>query len=183
MQHDFRNSMKLAALASTLAFASSVAVAQPTTVSGPAAGVQEVTLGGSGGSDRKFNDTTLSVQGSWGRYIDSSAMWGVRQTINVRDSEESNTVFNGATRVFYDYHFGTGATRPFIGANVGAFYGRDVRNTFSAGPEIGVKHWLQSNVFVSAMAEYQFLFRSGRDARDRYDDGALLYSVNLGYNF
>lgn len=182
MHHFLETTVKIAALASTLTLASSVALAQ--SAGGlPEAGTQEVTLGGAGGSDKSFDDTTLSVQGSWGKYLDSSSMWGLRQTINVRDSNESNTIFSGATRVFYDYHFGTGATRPFIGANIGGFYGRDVRNTFSAGPELGIKHWLESNVFVSAMAEYQFLFRSGSDARDRYDDGALLYSVNLGYNF
>jgi hypothetical protein len=173
----------MTALAAALTMTAPITLAQTAGSGGPVAGTQEITLGGSGGSDKSFDDTTLSLQGSWGKYLNSTSMWGVRQTINVRDSEESNTIFSGATRVFYDYHFGTAPTRPFIGASFGGFYGRDVRNTFSAGPELGVKHWLKSDVFIGAMVEYQFLFRSGRDARDRYDDGALLYSVNLGYNF
>lgn len=183
MKSPIKKSLMITAAASVFALGSSTALAQVVAVSGPAAGTQEITLGGGGGSDNKFNETTLSLQGSWGRYIDNNALWGVRQTLNVRDSDETNTIFDGSTRLFYDYHFGSGPTRPFIGASIGGFYGRDVRNTFAAGPEVGIKHWLQDNVFITAMAEYQFLFRSGRDARDRYDDGAVLYSISLGYNF
>jgi len=183
MNRHLKNSLKVTAIASALALTSSLAVAQAQAAGAPVAGTQEVTLGGAGGSDKDFKETIMSVQGSWGTYFDSSAMWGLRQTVNVRDSDDSSAVIDGATRVFYDYHFGNGVTRPFIGANFGGFYGRNVKSTFAAGPELGVKHWLQSNVFMSAMVEYQFLFRTSSDARDRYDDGALLYSINLGYNF
>ncbi len=33
------------------------------------------------------------------------------------------------------------------------------------------------------MAEYQFLFKSGSDAQDRYDDGVFLYSIGIGFNY
>lgn len=204
MNSAFKTSMLAVAVSSAMALAAPMAAAQQggtygtqqraaggqtgtmtggMAMGGPRAGMQEITIGGQGGSDNSFDENTFSLSGSWGQYIDDSSLWGIRQTLNVTDSEENNTIFDGATRVFYDYHFGAGATRPFIGASFGGFYGRNIRNTFAAGPEIGVKHWLQENVFIQAMAEYQFLFRNGRDARDRYDDGALFYSVGLGYNF
>lgn len=201
MNAAFKTSMLAVAVSSAMALAAPMASAQTTFggqqqgatgaqtgtagmgMGGPRAGMQEITIGGQGGSDNSFDENTFSLSGSWGQYLDDNALWGIRQTLNVTDSAENNTIFDGATRVFYDYHFGAGATRPFIGASFGGFYGRNIRNTFAAGPEIGVKHWLQENVFIQAMAEYQFLFRSGRDARDRYDDGALFYSVGLGYNF
>lgn len=152
-------------------------------VAAPVAGDREVTLGGAGSSDKSFDDTVFSVQGSWGTYLDEASMWGVRQTVNARDSEGESVKFDGSTRVFYDYHFGNGQTRPFVGVSVGGIYGDQVDETFMGGPEIGIKHWVRDKTFITAMAEYQFLFKSGSDARDRYDDGAFFYSVGIGYNY
>lgn len=149
----------------------------------PQQGTQEVTLSGGGSSDKDFDSTVFSLNGSWGQYFDPNSMWGVRQTVGIRDNEGESTRFDGATRFFYDYHFGSGATRPFVGISLGGIYGEGVDDTFSGGPEVGLKHYLKEDVFVTAMVEYQFLFDSGSDARDNYDDGALFYNIGLGYNF
>jgi len=171
MNRLFKSSLMVAAMLPALALAA------------PAPGDREVTLSGGGSSDKDFNDTVMSINGSWGTYLDESSMWGIRQTINARDSEGESVQFDGATRLFYDYHFGTGNTRPFVGLSLGGIYGEEVDETFMGGPELGIKHWVQDKTFVTAMVEYQFLFKSGSDARDRYDDGAFFYSVGLGYNF
>ena len=149
----------------------------------PMTGDKEITLGGAGSSDKDFDDTVFSVQGSWGQYLSESSLWGVRQTVNARDSEGESVKFDGSTRVFYDYHFGTGKARPFIGASIGGVYGDRVDETFMAGPEVGFKYWVQDKTFITAMAEYQFLFKSGSDAQDRYDDGVFLYSIGVGFNY
>jgi len=146
-------------------------------------GDKEITLGGAGSSDKDFDDTVFSVQGSWGQYLSESSLWGVRQTVNARDTEGESVKFDGSTRVFYDYHFGTGKARPFIGASIGGVYGDRVDETFMAGPEVGFKYWVQDKTFITAMAEYQFLFKSGSDAQDRYDDGVFLYSIGVGFNY
>ncbi len=140
-------------------------------------------MGGAGSSDKDFDDTVFSVQGSWGQYLSESSLWGVRQTVNARDTEGESVKFDGSTRVFYDYHFGTGKARPFIGASIGGVYGDRVDETFMAGPEVGFKYWVQDKTFITAMAEYQFLFKSGSDAQDRYDDGVFLYSIGVGFNY
>lgn len=171
MNRLIKNSLLVAALLPTVALAV------------PTAGDQEVTLSGAGSSDKDFDSTVFAVQGSWGQYLSESSLWGLRQTINARDQEGESVKFDGSTRLFYDYHFGSGNTRPFVGLSVGGLYGEQVDETFMGGPEIGIKHWLQGSTFVTAMMEYQFLFKSGSDARDRYDDGAFFYSVGLGYNF
>ncbi|GGC85858.1 hypothetical protein [Halopseudomonas salina] len=149
----------------------------------PSAGDREITLSGAGASDKDFDQNGISMQGSWGEYLSPSSLWGVRQSIGISDSEGEETNFDGSTRVFYDYHFGTGDTRPFIGASIGGIYGEQVDESFIAGPEIGVKHWVKEDVFITGMMEYQFLFKSASDADDRYDDGAIFYSVGVGYNF
>ena len=171
MKNLFKTSMLVAAMVPAMAMAE------------PMAGGQEVTLSGAGSSDKDFDSTVLSVQGSWGQYLSESSLWGVRQTVNARDSEGESVMFDGSTRVFYDYMFGDGPARPFIGASIGGIYGEQVDETFMAGPELGLKYWVQDNTFITAMMEYQFLFKSGSDARDSYDDGAIFYSVGLGYNF
>lgn len=53
----------------------------------------------------------------------------------------------------------------------------------SDGPEIDIEHWVQDKTFITAMPEYQFLVKSGSDARDRYDHGSFFYSVGVGYNY
>ncbi len=171
MNRLFKTSMLVAAL-----FPAAVLAA-------PAAGDQEITLNGAGSSDKDFDSTVFSVQGSWGQYLSDASLWGVRQTVSARDQEGESVKFDGSTRVFYDYQFGSGAARPFLGLSVGGVYGDQVDETFMAGPEVGIKYWVLDKTFITAMAEYQFLFKSGSDARDRYDDGAFFYSVGLGYNF
>lgn len=149
----------------------------------PQKGTQEVTLSGGGSSDKDFDSTVFAVNGSWGQYLNESGLWGIRQTVGIRDNEDDSTRFDGATRIFYDHHFGSGPTRPFVGVSLGGIYGEGVDDTFSGGPEIGLKHYLKEDVFVTAMVEYQFLFDSGSEAADNYDDGALYYNIGLGYNF
>ncbi|MGV8843598.1 MAG: hypothetical protein ACOH2I_10265 [Pseudomonas sp.] len=149
----------------------------------PVTGDQEVTLGGAGSSDKEFDTTVFALQGSWGQYLSDASLWGIRQTINARDQEGESVKFDGSTRAFYDYHFGNGNTRPFVGVSLGGLYGDDVDDTFMAGPEIGIKHWVMDKTFITAMMEYQFLFKSGSEADDRFDDGAFFYSVGVGYNF
>ncbi len=149
----------------------------------PVTGDQEITLSGAGSSDKDFDSTIMAVQGSWGKYLSEQALWGLRQSINVRDNEGESTKFDGSTRLFFDYQFGTGNARPFIGASLGGVYGDNVDDSFMAGPEIGLKYWVQDKTFITAMAEYQFLFKSGSDANDRFDDGLFLYSLGIGYNF
>lgn len=107
-----------------------VAVAPAIALAAPQAGDREITLSGAGSSDKSFDDTVFSVQGSWGKYLDESSMWGIRQTINARDEEGESVQFDGSTRVFYDYHFGSGNTRPFVGLSLGGLYGEEVDETF-----------------------------------------------------
>lgn len=149
----------------------------------PAPGESEITLSGGGGSDKDFDNNVVSFQASWGKYLSEQSLWGVRQTLNISDSEGESTNFDGSTRLFYDYHFGSGNTRPFIGVSIGGVYGENVDDTFMAGPEVGIKHWVHDKVFIVGLVEYHFLFDSANDIDSRYDDGAFFYTLGFGYNF
>ena len=92
MKKLFKTSLLAAALVPAMAMAE------------PMAGGQEITLSGAGSSDKDFDSTVLSVQGSWGQYLTDSSLWGVRQTINASDSEGESVQFDGSTRVLSLIH-------------------------------------------------------------------------------
>lgn len=149
----------------------------------PTEGTKEFSLSGTGSSDKEFEDNLFSLDASYGQYISSASAFGVRQSVGVSDSENSDSQWNGATRVFYDYHFGRQNWRPFIGANVGYIYGDTVEETFIAGPEAGIKYYALPSTFIVGLIEYQFLFDDADEADNRFDDGAFAYSVGVGFNF
>ena len=70
--------------------------------------------------------------------------------------------------------------QPFIGAQLGYIYGDNTSDTWVAGPEAGVKYFINSTTFVVGAVEYQFFFDDSDDASDNFDDGQFIYSLGLG---
>lgn len=171
MKHVLRTSLFVAALIPAWGMAA------------PSAGDNEITLSGAGTSDKDFDNNGISFQGSWGQYLSESSLWGIRQSVGISDSEGESTDFTGSTRAFYDYHFGSGKLKPFVGASLGGIYGDGVDDSFTAGPEVGLKYWVKDDVFITGLMEYQFLFKNSDGASDNYDDGAIFYSVGVGFNY
>jgi hypothetical protein len=148
---------------------------------GPVAGDWELTLGGGGSNDRDFDNGSFNLNTGVGYYFTPAMELGLRQGLNYADFGES--VWNGSTRLAFDYHFDLDRFRPFLGVNVGGVYGESVRNTFAAGFEGGLKYYVQERTFVFGMLEYQWLFRSAGRADNNFDDGQFLYTVGIGFNF
>ncbi len=150
---------------------------------GPAAGDREITLQGTGTSDKDFDANIFSASGSYGWFTTDQSEWGIRQSVSVSDTNNSSSRWNGATRLFYDWHFNGGDWRPYVGASLGYIYGEDTNETFSAGPEIGLKYYVKDKTFINVAMEYQFLFDESNDIDDSYDDGAIFYGLGVGFNF
>lgn len=148
----------------------------------PVEGTREVTLSGAGGSDKDFETNTFTIDGSYAYYFAPNTAAGVRQSVSVADREGQESQWNGSTRVFYDYLFGD-VIRPFVGANIGYIYGDFVEESFIAGPELGLKHYVLQNTFVNVGIEYQFIFEDADEADNAFDDGAFAYSLGIGFNF
>tara|TARA_R100001460_G_scaffold103779_1_gene149109 strand:+ start:1281 stop:1844 length:564 start_codon:yes stop_codon:yes gene_type:complete len=148
----------------------------------PEAGDRIFTLTGSGSSDSDFDNNTASVSFDLGQFYTENTVLGLRQSMGFADSENDSS-WNGATRIFADYHFDAGKWRPFLGANFGGIYGDGVDETFFAGPEGGVKYYVKPKTFITAQMEYQVFFDSASDADDNFDDGAWAYSLGIGFNF
>ena len=146
-------------------------------------GDREVTVNGQGQSDNDFDSNDFALTASYGKYINYRGQVGLRQTLAVTYREGESADWDGATVVYYDHHFGSSDWRPFLGANLGYNYGDRTEETFSAGPEAGLKYYVLDKTFIQGMVQYQFLFDDSDDVEDNYDDGVLYYSVGMGFNF
>lgn len=148
----------------------------------PAVGAWELTLSGSGSSDKDFDNNIIGLTGSIGQYMMPNVLVGVRQSLNYRRSP-ATTQLAGATRIFADYVFDMGQFRPFVGASLGGIYGDGVNDSFTAGPEVGAKWYMTQDAFLYGQADYQFTFESGDDLTDSFRDGGFFYSIGVGMNF
>ncbi len=166
-----------------------LAVAQQPSSSnfGPSAGDREFSISGAGSSDRRFNSGTFGVTGEYGWYQSDHVVWGIRQSVNyasIRGESLKDDFWNGSTRGYGNYQFGTGASRPFVGGSLGFIYGDGVKNSGFAGLETGLKHYMNSTTYLLGRVEYQFFFSKERSEFDEgFKDGAWAYTVGLGYNF
>lgn len=149
---------------------------------GPIAGDWEFLLGGSGTSDRDFDNNLVSVDASIGNYLQDWLLVGARQNVGIADSE-SDSSWNGSTVLFADYVFNFDRFRPFVGVTFGGLYGDDVDDTFIAGPQAGVKYYAKDDTFVFGRVNYDFLFESADDADSAFDDGRFVYTIGIGFNF
>jgi hypothetical protein len=150
---------------------------------GPVLGDWEFTLSGSGTANNDFDDHTLGVSGSVGKYLHQNVLVGVRQSIDFNDVEGSDDVYSGSTRGFVDYVFNFGNWRPYVGVNLGGIYGEGVNETFAAGGQVGVKYYADRRTFIFAQTEYQFTFDDLSDADNSSNDGRFAHAIGVGMNF
>lgn len=165
-----------------LAFGQTPAYTQPM---GPVQGDREVILSGSGSSDVDFDNNTVNVNGSFAQYLTDATALGLRQGVTFIDRPNVSSQWRGATDLFAQWHFGgrDAAVRPFVGANVGYFYGDGITDTWVAGPEVGAKWYVRPHTFVLTQVDYQVTFRSSDDVDEDWDDGRFNYRLGVGYNF
>jgi hypothetical protein len=150
----------------------------------PIAGVRELTFGGSGGSNRSLSDSFGGIAASYGMYFNNEWQGVIRQSLNYHNPSGGGTTWNGSTRLAADYHFTDfGMTMPFVGASFGRIYGSSLRDTWSAGLEAGVKHYLQRKFFVFGLAEYNWLFERARHVNNNFGSGQFIFTTGLGFNF
>src|SRR5215213_3489769 len=122
----------------------------------------ELTLGGGGQNSEDFDGFAARIDAGLGYYFNEAWEVSIRQSLTYNDFVGSS--MNGSTRVALDVHFPLGDRSqwvPFVGAEIGYVYGDDINETFMAGPEAGLKYYVNSTTFIFAMAEYQFFFDSG----------------------
>ena len=131
----------------------------------------DFSLNGSGHSDKNLSNTQVSANAGLGYFLTSDFEIGLRQGVVL-----SSTVA-GQSSVFADYNFTFGKLVPFVGVSGGYAYGSTIPNYWSAGPEVGVRYFLNSTTYVFGDATYQFNLNKG------INTGEILYGVGLGLRF
>jgi hypothetical protein len=187
------NSNRLVRFGSLMLFASVSAAWAQTTLNPPApapstwgnrvAGDHEFTLGASGSTNTDFDDSSGSLDFSYGMYLSPRSEIVLRQNVGYSNPSNGGTRWHGTTVVAYDWHLGTAQTRPFFGVSLGGVYGDDVRDTWSAGLEVGAKHYVGPRTFIYGVMQYQWFFQDAESINDRFDTGSLTYSFGIGFHF
>ncbi|MDA3897508.1 MAG: hypothetical protein PF482_15335 [Desulfobacteraceae bacterium] len=146
-------------------------------------GDYELTLGGNGSSDESLDGTVLNFEAGLGYFLTRNfeAIW--RQGISYVDIAHGDDKWNASTRLSLDFNFGAGSLYPYLGANIGYLYGDTVEEQFIAGPEGGVKYFVNDTTFITAGIEYQFLFEDTDEVDDNYNDGRFVYLLGIGFKF
>ena len=145
------------------------------------AGDWALTLSGQGSHGPDLDGTAFGVNADIGYFFTKELEVSLRQTIGYSDLVQG-TAWNGSTRLAVDYNWDMGRWVPYIGANIGYVYG-DVNDTWIAGPEAGVKFFVNSTTFIQLGVEYQFFFDQGDDASEAFSDGQFLYSLGIGFRW
>ena len=56
---------------------------------------------------------------------------------------------------------------PFVGGSLGYIYGDAVSDTWVAGPEAGVRYFVNETTFILGLVEYEFFFDNADEAERR----------------
>jgi hypothetical protein len=150
------------------------------------AGDWELTLSGQGSNGPDFDGTQWSVDGQLGYFYTKNLEVALRQTVSYTDigsTAGGGSAWNGATRISLDWNFDIGRWVPYVGANVGFVYGEGVNDTWEAGPEAGIKFFVNSTTFIRVGVEYEFFFDQGSDASNAFSDGQFIYGLGIGFRW
>jgi len=143
---------------------------------GPRAGDWEATLSGSGQSSSSFDNNSLGLTGSLGYYYTKNWLFSLRQSASTNDTGDSNLI-SGRSVVQAAYQFDLGKWQPYVGLNVGAYYGAGIEDDASFGPEAGIKYYVNESTFLYGNIAYEVPF-------DECCKGGIVpYSAGVGFNF
>lgn len=144
----------------------------------------EFVISGTGSNDKEFEQGEFGFNAELGNYFTENLLVGVRQGVNWSGGSDVSDRWNGATRVAGAYHFDMGQWRPFIGANLGYKYGGSGFNdTWTVGPEAGVKWYAKERTFVMLRVAFDSEFDRFRRIDDDFERGTFNYVLGVGYNF
>lgn len=145
----------------------------------------ELTLSGQGSNGPDFDGTSWSLDGQLGYFYTKNLEVGIRQTLTYTDigiTAGGGTAWTGATRLSLDWNFDTGRWVPYVGGNIGFAYGDGIHDTWEAGPEAGIKFFVNSTTFIRLGVEYEFFFDEGSDST-ALSDGQFIYSLGIGFRW
>jgi hypothetical protein len=160
-----------------------LALSAATFAQGFTQGDKVLTLSGTGQNDNDFADFIFSIEGQFGYFFTNNIEGLFQQNIDWVDVPGSDDDWGGATRVGLRYNWDMGRLWPFVGADLGYIYGDRVRDTWTAGPEAGVRYFVNETTFILGQVQYEFFFRNTSDVNHAFDDGRWLYTLGMGFRW
>lgn len=152
-------------------------LAPPYTIDpGPHARDWEATLTGTGQSTDDFDDSSFGVTGSLGYYLTKNFVMTVKQGAQIASANDT-TLGGGRTIVQAAWQWDFAKWQPYIGMNAGGVYGAAVRDEFVAGPEIGLKYYVNESTFMFGNIGYEV------PVDECCNNGVVPYSLGIGFNF
>lgn len=145
----------------------------------------EIQLAGSGSNDKNFENGGFDVNATVGYYFNDQWQVNVRQGAGYSDFGGGSS-WTGATRVGVDYHFDYNQDQrviPFVGVELGYVYGDQTNDTWAAGPEAGLKWYVNDTTFIYGSVLYEFLFDGGSDVDSNFGNGQFVYNLGVGFRF
>ncbi len=161
---------------SSLTFAQGGAMPPYDADPGPHAGNWETTLTGTGQSDDSFDAPAFGVGGSLGYYFNQHMLLTFKQSLQLDDNGDS-TLVNGRSVVQAAYQWDLAKWQPYVGMNVGGVYGANIHDAAIAGPELGLKYFVNESTFVYGNIAYEV------PLDECCRDGIVPYSVGIGFDF
>ena len=143
---------------------------------GPHAGNWESTLTGTGQSDDSFDAPVFGVAGSLGYYFTKNVLLTFKQGLAINDEGDS-TLVNGRSVIQAAYQWDFARWQPYLGMNVGGIYGADIEDNAVAGPEAGLKYFVNESTFLFGNIAYEV------PLDQCCNDGIIPYSVGIGFDF
>ena len=147
----------------------------------PEAGNWELTLAGRGSTDDEWDDGAFLIGAKVGYFVSKELEVFVRQDIDI--IFEDGGTWGAFTAIGLDYHFDLDAWQPYVGAQIGYFYGDDLitDDTGAIGPEVGVKYFVNNTTFIFGEIGWVFFF--DEDESGDEDDSRYTYSVGIGFQW
>lgn len=143
---------------------------------GPRAGDWEATLTGSGQSSDEFSNNGLGLTGSLGYFYTKNWLFSLKQSVSSNDTGNSNLI-SGRSVLQAAYQFDLARWQPYIGMNVGAFYGAGIEDDASFGPEVGLKYYVNESTFLYGSMAYEV------PIDECCNGGIVPYALGVGFNF
>jgi len=133
----------------------------------------DFTISGSGSNDKDFRTFNAAVTAGIGWFWTDQFEIGFRPSVQIGDGGSD---YLWGAFVFGDWHFDLGnGWVPYVGANLGySFGGGSFDDGFAAGPELGIKYFMNATTYVYGNVAYEF------DLNEGLDSGAFIYGLGLG---
>lgn len=136
-----------------------------------------LSVAGGGGTNLKTHNSSVGLNLTYGLAVTTNFEARLSQGFGFANAQ--GTKFTGDTSVGVRYYVPVAkSVKPYAGVSAGALYG-DTSLTWNAGPEAGVRFFVNNRVFVDAGASYQFVL-TGRTV-EKTD--SILYKIAVGWTF